>query len=275
MTQSYKTAISFGLVYVPITLHACVKSDDVSFNTLYKKTGERIHYKKTCEHCPQNLNADDIVKGYQYEKDKYVVLSDNEIEKLKTPKDKTVAIETFVNLKDIDPIYFEKSYFVKPTGAENAYQLILKALQKENKVGLAKTVLGSKEQLVALREINGQMILSTMFFYDEIQENPVKQTDEKVSEKELSLAQMVIENMSGKFEPQKYKNEYREKLMKAIDQKIAGKKIQYEKYDAKPNNIINLMDALQKSVKQVKKPVKEKKQKKEEDENVIVMKKRA
>lgn len=257
MAYSYKSAISFGLVYVPITLHACIKTDDISFNTLYKKTGERIRYKKTCEHCPQNVPLDDIVRGYQYEKDKYVVLTDSEIEKLKTPKEKSIEIESFVSLKEIDPIYFDKSYFIKPTGAENAFLIILKALKKQNKVGIAKTVLGSKEQVVAIREINGQMILNTMHFYDEVMASPLKKIQDKITDKELSLAEMVIENMTGVFEPEKYHNEYKKKIMKAIDDKIAGKKItKANKGIVKPYNVVSLMDALTQSLKQTSKPKK-------------------
>lgn len=254
MAFSYKSAISFGLVYFPVTLHACIKSDDISFNTLYKKTGERIKYKKTCEHCPPNINKEDIVKGFQYDKDKYVILTDSEIEKLKTPKEKSIDIESFVFLNEIDPIYFDKSYFVKPTGAENAFLIILKALKKQNKVGIAKTVLGSKEQVVAIREINGQMILNTMHFYDEVVASPVKDIKDKITEKELSLAEMVIENMTGVFEPEKYRNEYKKKIMKAIDDKIAGKKIKTASGDVvKPYNVVNLMEALEKSLKQTNK----------------------
>lgn len=250
MKYSYKTAITFGLVYVPVTLHACIKSNDISFNTLYKKTGERIRYEKTCENCPENISQDDIIKGYQYEKDKYVTLSDEELNKLKSKKDVSIAIESFVNLSEIDPVYFDKSYFIKPQSAENAFVLILKALESEGKVGIAKTVLGTKEQVVAIRTINGQMILNTMHFYDEIQESPVKEVKDKINSKELSLAKLIIENMSDNFQPEKYKNEYREKVLKAIEDKIDGKEIKGKSTIIRTSNVINLMDALQKSVKQ-------------------------
>lgn len=260
--QSYKTALSFGLVYVPVTLHACIKSDDISFNTLYKKTGERIRYKKTCATCPSNLDNGDIVKGFQYEKDKYVVLSQNEIEKLKTQKDKAIQIEKFVKLTEIDPLFFDKSYFINPIGAENAFLLIKKALKKQNKVGIAKTVLGTKEQLVAVREIDGQLILSTLHFFDELQQSPVKEITDKVTAKELSLAELIVENMTSSFNIEQYKNEYRQKLLKAIDDKIAGKKIKGEVSHFRPNNIINLMEALQKSVGETEKKPARKKTKK-------------
>lgn len=257
MAHSYKTAIAFGLVYVPVTLHACIKNNDISFNTLYKKTGERIRYEKTCENCPSKINQDDIIRGYQYEKDKYITLTDSELEKLKTQKDKSIGIESFVNLDEIDPIYFDQSYFINPTGADNAFSLILKAIESQNKVGIAKTVLGSKEQVVAIRAINGQMILNTMHFYDEIQASPVKVINDKTNAKELSLAKLIIENMTEGFQPQKYKNEYRERLLKAIDDKIEGKEIKGKRVKARPNKITNLMEALQESVKQASsKPIK-------------------
>lgn len=262
MAHSYKTALTFGLVYVPVTLHACIKANDIAFNTLYKKTGDRIKYKKTCENCPDTISQEDIIRGYQYEKDNYVTLTDEELEKLKTKKDKSIEIESFVKLEEIDPVYFDKSYFVNPSSAENAFLLILKALEAENKVGIAKTVLGSKEQVVAIRAINGQMILNTMHFYDEIQVSPVKKIDSKINEKELSLAKLIIENMSEKFEPQKYKDEYREKVLKAIEGKIKGKEIKVSRSKSVQGNITNLMDALQKSVKQSPKKTKKSSEKK-------------
>lgn len=249
MAHSYKTAITFGLVYVPVTLHACIKTKDIAFNTLYAKTGERIRYEKTCENCPEEVDPKDIIKGYQYEKDKYVTITDEELEKIKTKKDRAIEIESFVNLEEIDPVYFDKSYFINPTSAENAYLLILKSLEEQNKVGIAKTVLGTKEQVVAIRAIQGQMILNTMHFYDEIQVSPVKNIPDKISAKELSLAKMIIENMTESFEPEKYKDEYRARLYKAIQTKLKGKPIQGKREDIVASNITNLMDALQQSVK--------------------------
>jgi len=255
MPPSYKSAISFGLVYVPVTLHVTVKNRDIGFNMLYKKTGERIRYHKTCENCPEQLTSGDIVKGYQYEKGKYVTLTDKEFESLKSEKNKSIEIAQFVKLDEIDPIYFEKSYFVNPTGAEKAFKLILDALRSENKVGVAKTVLGQKEQLVALRAMGSDMILYTMHFYDELQGNPTKSLDEKTTENELKMASQIIDNMTSKFDPKQYKDEYRGRLEKAIKEKIAGKTIRQPK-TAKIAKITNLMEALKASVDATaKKPI--------------------
>ena len=247
MAYSYKSAISFGLVYVPVTLHATVKSHDIGFNMLHKKSGERIRYKKTCDSCGANLSPADIVRGFEYEKGKYVTISDKELEDLKSEKDKSIEISQFVNLSDIDPIYFEKSYYVQPKGAEKAFKLILHALGSENKVGIAKTVLGSKEQLVALRAINGNMILYTMHFYNEIQKNPAKEVEDDVGENEIDLAKQIIDNMTTKFDPKQFKDEYRMRLEKAIAAKIDGRPVTRTKSSG-VTKVMNLMDALKASV---------------------------
>jgi len=253
MAYSYKSAISFGLVYVPITLHTTVKNKNIGFNMLYAKTGERIKYQKTCENCPPSILQSDIVKGYQYERGKYVTITDKEIESLKSEKDKSIEIIQFVSLDEIDPIYFEKSYYVNPTGAEKAFNLILQALANENKVGIAKTVLGQTEQLVALRAMNvsgsaPQMILYTMHFHDEVVKSPVKEIGEVVSKAELDLAKQVINNMTSSFDAKMYKDEYRERLQNAINAKISGKKIGTKNTADKAKKILDLMEALKASV---------------------------
>jgi len=249
MAFSYKSAISFGLVYVPVTLHGTVKKKDIGFNMLHKKSGERIKYKKTCEKCPEVLTSDDIIRGYQYEKGKYITITDKELEDIKTEKDKSIEISAFVDLDEIDPIYFEKSYWVKPTGAEKAFRLIMQAIAKQNKVGIAKTVLGQKEQLVALRAMGDGMVLYTMHFNDEIQSNPTKEIDEKISDNELKLASQIIDSMTTKFEPKNFKDEYRQRLENAIQAKINGEIVKKGKAKALSKaKVIDLMDALKASV---------------------------
>ena len=134
MAYSYKGAIAFGLVYIPITLSLSVREQQIGFNMLEKKTKSRVKYKKTCVDCnDKEIKNEDIVKGYQYEKDKYVIFTDQDFEKLKTTKDKNITIEQFVNLDEIDPIYFDKAYYVKPIGADKAYYVLLKAMETEKK----------------------------------------------------------------------------------------------------------------------------------------------
>lgn len=159
-----------------MTLHAAVKAQDVGFNMLDKKTMSRVKYKKICEECNgREVRQEDIVKGYKYEDDKYIVFADKEFDKLKTKKDKNITIEKFVDIGEIAPIYYDRPYYVNPTGTENAYALLLKAMETEGKADIAKTALGNKETLLVLRAHNDQMLVNTLFFADEIQASPVKE----------------------------------------------------------------------------------------------------
>lgn len=249
MAYSYKGAITFGLVYIPITLQLSIKEHDIGFNMLEKKTLSRVKYKKTCVDCNnKEVKNEDIVKGYQYEKDKYVVFTQKDFEKLKTEKDKNIVIEQFVNLSEIDPIYFDKAYYVKPTGADKAYNVLLKAMENEKKAGIAKTVLGTKETLLLIRARDGKMLVNTMYFFSEVQKAPQVQKS-TVSKKELDLAKNLINQMTQPFSPEKYKDEYHEKVKKAIKRKIAGNEIVESRQEEKPVKVINLMEALQKSLK--------------------------
>lgn len=252
MAYSYKGSINFGLVYIPITLFSSVKQNDIGFNMLDKKTMSRVKYKKTCVDCDnREVKNQDIVKGYQYEKDKYVIFTQKDFEKIKTQKDKNITILQFVDLKEIDPIYFDKAYYVKPTGGEKAFFVLLQAMQKQNKAGIAKTVLGTKESLILLRAHNGQMLVNTLYFFDEVLSPPqIKQ--EKVQKKEIDLATTLIDQMTKKFEPQKFKDEYNQKIKNAIKAKIKGNEIVETSVEEEPAKIINLMDALQKSLKKAK-----------------------
>ena len=248
MAYSYKGAITFGLVYIPITLSLSIKEHDIGFNMLEKKTKSRVKYKKTCVDCnDKEVKNEDIVKGYQYDKDKYVVFTNEDFEKIKTPKDKNITIEQFVNLDEIDPVYFDKAYYVKPVGADKAFHVLLKAMETEKKAGIAKTVLGTKETLILLRVRDGVMLVNTLYFEAEVQKTP-EISKQKISKQELDLAKNLINQMSGKFEPAKYKDEYFIRLQKAIKRKIAGNEIIESKDEKQPVKIINLMEALQKSL---------------------------
>ena len=254
MAYSYKGSISFGLVYIPVTLHSAIKHTDVGFNMIDKKTMSRIRYKKTCEDCGgREVKQEDIVKGYEYEKGKYVIFEDKDFEKIKSKKDKNITIEKFVKLSDVDPLYFDKPYYVAPTGAEKAFSVLVSAMEEEGKAAIAKTVLGTKESLIMIRAKDGQMLLNTLFFEEEVTKNPAKEAKEKGNEQELKMAKAIIEGMSGKFSPEDYKDEYREKVQEAIERKIAGKEIVSPK-ESKNNNPANLMDALMKSLSGLQTP---------------------
>ena len=254
MAYSYKGSISFGLVYIPVTLHSTIKNNDIGFNMIDKKTMSRVKYKKTCADCDgREVRQEDIVKGYEYEEGKYVLFDEKDFEKLKSKKDKNITIEQFVNLAEIDPLYFDKPYYVAPTGAEKAFSVLLSAMEEEGKAAVAKTVLGTKETLIAIRAKDGQMLLNTLFFAEEVTKNPAKEIKNEASEAEIRMAKTIIESMTGKFEPEKYKDEYREKVLAAIEQKISGKEINSPR-ERSEGKVIDLMDALQKSLLAVKKP---------------------
>lgn len=244
----FKGAISFGFVYIPITLSRSVKPHDIGFHLLDKKTMSRIQYKKTCVDCQnREVKNEDIVKGYKYEKDKYVLFSEDDFKKMKSSQDKDIVIQQFIDVKEIDPIYFEKSYYAIPTGAEKAFQVLLQALEKTQKAGLAKTVLGNKETLLFLHAREGSMIVTTLYFQNEMQKKPeIKKT--RVDKKEVELAIHLVEQMSGPFAIEKYKDEYHEKVKKAIKRKIAGQEIIETKEKKTPIATVNLMEALKKSL---------------------------
>lgn len=250
MAYSWKGAISFGLIYIPISLQVATSKDQISFNQLHKDFKKRIKYKKTCEGCEDSVTPDKIVKGYEYEKDKYVIFTNEDLEKIKTKKDKSIVIEQFVKLSEIDPIYYDKAYYVIPNGAEQAFSLLYHAMKAEKKVGIAKVVLGQRENLVALRINGNKMMLSTLFFYDDIKKSDAKAVSKKVDEKELKIAKSIINTMTEPFDIKKYKDEYKAKLLKAIESKINGKEIVTEDISTE-NDAVGLMEALQASLKSV------------------------
>ena len=254
MAYSYKGSISFGLVYIPVTLHSAVKDNSIGFNMIDKKTMSRVKYKKTCADCDgREVRQEDIVKGFEYEDGKYVIFENKDFDKLKSKKDKNITIEKFVKLSEVDPIYFDKPYYVVPTGAEKAFAVLLAAMEQEDKAAVAKTVLGTKETLILIRARGGQMMLNTLFFEEEITANPAKEVKEQGSEAELKMAKALIEGMSGKFNPSDYKDEYRRKVQEAIERKIAGKEIISPK-EGGSGKMIDLMEALTKSLELAQKP---------------------
>lgn len=254
MAYSYKGSISFGLVYIPVTLYSTIKNNDIGFNMIDKKTMSRVKYKKTCADCDgREVKQEDIVKGFEYEDGKYVIFEEKDFEKLKSKKDKNITIEKFVSLAEVDPLYFDKPYYVAPTGAEKAFAVLLTAMEQEGKAAIAKTVLGTKETLILIRAKDGQMLLNTLFFEEDVTKNPAKEITEKGNAAELKMAKAIIEGMTGEFNPEEYKDEYRQKVQEAIERKIAGKEIVAPK-EKNVGTVANLMDALTKSLEMTQKP---------------------
>lgn len=257
MAYSYKGSINFGFVYIPITLHNAIKENNVSFHLLDKKTKSKIKYLKIAQN-KKEVSNENIVKGFEYEDGKYVIFSNEDFEKIKSKKEKNITIEQFVDLKELDPIYYQKSYYVLPNGAEKAFLLLLKALEDEKKAGIAKMMMGTKENLAVIYAHHNELFLKTLYFEDEIVKNPLKEITEKASASELKLAKTLIEAMSSKLDIKKYKDEYAEKLKKAIQNKINGKEIVAVK-EEKEVEIKDLMEALKISIEKTKKSSKTKK----------------
>ncbi len=247
---NYKTAISFGLVHIPVTLNPIIKDNNTSFNLLHKKCNERIKYQKFCPHCKEEVKQKDLIKGYEYASENYVLFDDNDFEKLKSEGDKNIDIISFVNLKEIDPIYYEKSYYLKPQDKNKAFSLFKKALNKVGKVAIARTILGNKSYYVILRFGHDNIIMNTLFYEEEIRLNE-EIIDEEYNKEELDLAVKLIDNMTDKFKPETYHDEYQNKIKDAINQRINGKEIKQVK-SKKPESVADLMEALEKSIKKKK-----------------------
>ena len=250
MAVSHKGAISFGLVHIPISLYTATQDNDISFNQLHKDDHQRIRYKKVCGHCGKEVSTKDIMKGFEYDKDQYVIMSDDDFEKIKTEKDRTIQILHFSNLNEINPIYYEKTYHVAPdSGGDKAFELLRTAMKEENKVAIAKTVMGNKETLLAILPTEEGILIETMFYEDEIKEIPKSYGKQELNESEITMAKTLINSMVKPFEPTMYKDEYQQRLKILIEQKIAGKEVVATQVEA-PSNVIDLMEALKKSIEQ-------------------------
>ena len=246
-----KTAISFGLVHIPVSLHTATTNADIRFNQLHRETKERIRYKKTCSNCGEEVTAEDIVKGFEYEKGKYVIVTDDDFEKIKTEKDRTIQILHFADLNQIDPVYYDKTYHTIPElGGEKAFELLRRAMLDENKIAIAKTVIGTKETLLALIPRDEGIMAETMFYEDEIKELPKTYTKQPVGEAELAMAKTLISSMIKPFDTSQYRDEYQARLKELISQKIAGKETVTPASELQ-GNVIDLMEALKKSVENV------------------------
>lgn len=251
-----KGAISFGLVYIPVSLYTATQDSDISFNQLHKADKSRIRYKKVCAHCGKEVEAKDIVRGYQYAKDQYVVITDEEIESIKTEKDRTITIMSFAALEEISPVYYDKAYHVVPQkGGGKALELLRRAMLETQRAALGRTVFGNSEKLLVIIPREDGMLIQTLLYQDDIKEIPVAYEKPNVSEAELDMAKQLIQGMEEPFAPEKYKDEFQEKLKALIADKIAGKTVTAPK-EEKPGAIIDLMEALKASVKSAGKAAK-------------------
>ena len=250
---SRKSVITFGMVSIPIAMYTATQDNDIRFNQLHEEDNSRIRYKKTCGHCGKEVTSKDIVKGFEYDKDKYVVITDEDIEKIKTQKEKSIQILHFAQLNQISPVYYERTYQAAPeTGGEKAFELLRLALMNEQKIAIGKTVMGTKDTLMAIIPREEGILISTMHYADDIKELQKQYGKPEVSEQELDMAKMLINSMDTPFNPEKYQDEYQAKLKTLIESKVSGKEIVSAETE-NVSKVIDLMDALKASVEKAKK----------------------
>jgi DNA end-binding protein Ku len=253
----WKGTVSFGLVTIPVSLYTATEDKDVHFHQLHKTDGSRVEYKKFCAEEQVEIENDDIIKGYEYGKGRYVTVESKDLESIPVSTTHSVEILEFVDLPEVDPIYFQKSYYLEPqSGAAKPYALLREAMQRSNKTALAKVVLRDKEHLATVRVYGDALVLETLFYPDEIRDaNQLEGlTGSNVTDKEVQMAINLIEALAGEFDPSKYKDEYRDALLDMINQKVEGKPIE-EAPAAKPTaKVMDLMDALRASVEAASKP---------------------
>lgn len=245
---SRKSVITFGMVAIPIAMFTATQDNDIHFNQLHKEDNSRIRYKKTCSHCGQEITSGDIVKGFEYDKDKYVVVTDDEIEKIKTEKEKSIQILHFAQLNQISPVYYDKTYQAAPeAGGEKAFELLRAALMDEQKIAIGKTVMGTKDTLMAIIPREDGILISTMFYADDIRGLQKQYARPEVSQQELNMAKTLISSMDTPFDPAQYQDEYQIKLRALIETKISGQEVVAAQSEG-PAKVIDLMEALKASV---------------------------
>ncbi|WP_144547200.1 Ku protein [Bacillus sp. X1(2014)] len=257
MHTMWKGSISFGLVNIPIKLHTATEDKDIKLRTLHNKCHAPIKYEKICSVCEEEVKPEDIVKAYEYTKGKFVVLDHEELEKLrKENEDKAVEIVDFVKMDQIDPIYYDRSYYMSPSeGGGKAYSLLRKALLESQKVGLAKIIIRSKEQLAVIRVYENVLVMETIHYPDEVRKAgdvPSVPAEDKVTERELDTAIMLIDQLTTDFNPEKYTDDYRTALLELIESKRNGQETVSAATKEVASNVTDLMAALQASIDRTK-----------------------
>jgi DNA end-binding protein Ku len=254
-------SISFGLLNVPVKLYSAVSKQTVRFRELREGDGARIRHKRVAEADGKEVPYEKIVKGYEYAPDQYVVLSRDELSELDPKRTRAIEIQDFVDLDDIDPIYFEQPYYLGPDkGAERAYALLVQAMKEARKVAIARFVLRNKEHLAAIRPMDEVLTLTTMRFHDEVSspqdldgEVFEESKPKKPEKRELEMAKQLIESLTSDFKPDQYRDEYREELLDLLERKAAGKEVvSAPSEEPKPTKAPDLMAALEESLAAVK-----------------------
>jgi len=255
MHTVWKGSISFGLVNIPVKMFTATEDKDIRFKYIHKECHTPVKYKKMCPACNKEVQPDDIVKGYEYEPGKFVILTEEDFESIETKGEKAVEIIDFVKLEEVDPIYFDKTYFLAPqeTGGK-AYTLLREALSGKDRIAVAKITIRERESLAVIRVYNNVIVLETIFYPDEVRDFkqvPGVPENLQTTKAELDMAVQLIENLTAVFNPDKYIDTYRERLVGRINAKVEGKEIVVSK-DTEKDNVVSLMEALKQSIQMSK-----------------------
>jgi DNA end-binding protein Ku len=253
----WKGHLTFGLVSLPVKLLTAARPETVSFNQLHEKDHSRIKNVIYCQLEDKPIPRDEIVKGYEYEKNKYVVVEDAAIKAAAPPTAKTMEILEFVKAAEVDPVYFESSYYMAPDEAgEKPYALLFEAMRKTGYLGIAKVAMHNREHIVLIRPGAHGIVLHTMYYRDEVRQGEEYRTDTKViKDKELALAKSLVEGLEAPFEPEKYSDQYRENLRELIAAKVEGREVVEVAAPERLAPVVDIMDALKASLEKMKKPV--------------------
>ena len=246
-------AISFGMVVIPVKLFTATESKDISFHLIHEECGGRIKQVRWCPTEEKEIPYDELARGYEYAKGQHVLLTDEDFEKLPLASRHTIELSSFVDAKEIDPIYYEKSYYLEPTEVGvKPYALLLRALDEKGLTAVAKLAIRNKERLCALRPVDGTLMLETLYYPDEIRAERTPIKDVQVSDAELKMAFSLIDAYSEAFAPEKYHDEYREALLELIEAKLENREV-VEEPERVASNVTDLMAALRASVEAAQK----------------------
>jgi DNA end-binding protein Ku len=248
----WKGVITFGMVSIPVQLYPATQDKDVSFHLLHKPDHSRIKFKRWCAAEDREVEQDELVKAFEVSKDQYVEITDEDLEKLPLPARHTIELSAFVSAEEIDPIYYEKSYYLEPeeTGVK-PYALLMKVLEKKGVTGVASIALRNKESLCALRPMDGTILLETLHYPDEIRERDDSLPDVTVNERELAIASTLVDALAEPFDPSKYHDHYREALLELIKAKTEGREVVAPESET-PGQVTDIMEALRASLEQAR-----------------------
>lgn len=256
MHTMWKGSISFGLVSIPVKMFAATEEKDVRFRYLHKACHTPVRYVKRCPQCNLDIGEEDIVRGFEIEKGRFVILTDEDFASVQPQKSRAIDILDFVQLTDIDPIFFAKSYFLSPEETSlKAYALLREAMQSTGKIAIAKIILRTTQSLAALRLYGDAIVLETLYYPDEVRsvrETPLYGMKPPVDPRERDMATALIDHLSAAFEPEKYTDEYRSALLEQIQAKAAGEVVTSSDITVPRNNVVDLMRALQESIEAAK-----------------------